>query len=294
MEDKTYLFIVNPVSGNGKGRKMVDKIHKAMAKTKKVYRLELTKGKGYAKRLALAATEDVVVAVGGDGTINEVVNGIIKSDKVLGVVPSGTGNDFIRNLDIPKEPEKALERILNGEEIAINVGKAFEHYFVNIASVGLDAEIANEANRLKKFFNGTTAYVVAFIKALLSFNSISISIKNGKGSFKQETTLMALCNGKSYGGGMKIAPLADMGDDLLDICIVKKINKLKLLLVFPTIFTGKHTKFKEVQIIKEPYISLRIEDPVIINLDGEIYPITKEDFEVLEFKISKFKLKVLC
>ncbi|SCY62624.1 diacylglycerol/lipid kinase family protein [Alkaliphilus peptidifermentans] len=294
MEDKTYLFIVNPISGNGKGSRMVGKIHEVMKDKKTVYRLEVTKAKGNAKEIAMNASEDIIVAVGGDGTINEVVNGIAQKKKVLGVIPSGTGNDFIRNLNIPVEADKAIEIILKGKEKEINIGKVFEHYFINIASVGLDAQIASEANTLKKHFNGTYAYIAALIKVLFSFRYMKLVIKNSDKTYVLDTMLMAFCNGRSYGGGMKIAPEADMSDDLMDICIVKKMSKLKLLILFPTIFKGKHLRFNEVEMMKTSKITLFIKDPLKINLDGEIFTISKEEYEFIDFKIFDHKIKVLC
>jgi len=290
----TYLFIINPVSGKGKAIEKITIIEEIMDKSGCNYKIQLTEGVGHAKTLAEEAVEDVIVAVGGDGTIGEIANGLVDRNKSFGLIPSGTGNDFIRSLDIPSDILGAMETILAGKTRELNLGMVQNLYFVNVASVGLDAHIVDKAIAIKKHFTGTKAYIVALIRGLITYRTIHLELSIDDGIHKSiNTMLMAFCNGRFYGGGMKIAPMADFDDDLLDLCIIRKLSKLKLFVLFPSIFQGKHLRFKEVEAIRGKKIIIHTNDRLKVNIDGEVAIIQGNKNEGIVFQISDKKIRVL-
>lgn len=287
----TYLFIVNPVAGRNNGKKAIAFINQVMGNRGLNYNIIVTEKPGDAKLLAEEAaltSVDVIVAVGGDGTVNEVFNGMINSNKILGIVPAGTGNDLARALHLPLSMDKAVEFIISENYLNVDVGKLNGQLFLNIASIGLDAVIAEEANKIKRFISSKYSYVLALLKGLIIFKSKKIKIRIDEIEIEKDVMLVAICNAICYGGGMKIAPNAKVNDGLFDICIVNKMSKLKLLYLFPTIFKGEHIKFKEVEIFRGQFVEIKSEENLSINVDGEVI-----NHNPIEFKIINEAIKVI-
>lgn len=297
MSLEPYLFIVNPVAGKNQGQRMISHIQEICTRKKVAFDILVTEGVGggrHAMEQAIHQPYQTYVAVGGDGTVNEVMNGLQGSGKHLGIVPCGTGNDFARALQLPADPVVALEQLLNGQVVEIDLGQVNEHYFINIASIGLDAEIADYTNKLKKWLKSTVAYVLALVRILVSYRPITIRFNDGVGVKSSRAMLLALCNGSYYGGGMEIAPGAKVDDGLLDSYLVKAMPKLKLLFFFPTVFKGKHTTFQEVEVFRSKEITVTSESPFKINVDGEIVPPEETEGKYRAvFKIYPKQLKLV-
>lgn len=286
-----YIFIVNPVAGKNSGKKAIMIIEEVMGNRGLNYNIKITNQPGDAKEWAKEAIDtsvDVIIAVGGDGTVNEVFNGMINSNKTLGIVPAGTGNDFARTLNLPLDIKAAIEFIIEGNYTHVDAGKINGQLFINIASIGLDAVIAEEANKIKKVIPNKYSYILALLKGLSIFKSTNIKIKIDGKVYEKEIMLVAICNAVSYGGGMKIAPKAKVNDGYFDICIVKKMSKLKLLYLFPSIFEGNHVKFEEVEIFKGKSVEIESNKDLIINVDGEI-----KHHKPIQFNVIKKALKVI-
>ncbi|MDF2548628.1 MAG: hypothetical protein K0R93_3526 [Anaerosolibacter sp.] len=268
-----WMFIVNPVAGKGKGRDVAQQIQKFMKKKNIAYEIRFTKFKGDGEILAKEAVDRgccTIIAVGGDGTIYEVVNGMGIGTGTLGVIPCGTGNDLAKTLGIPENPVKAMEIIHGEHATAIDCGKANGRYFLNVASIGLDAEIVKETENIKRYIKGPSAYIAGVLKTLLSFRDKEVIIEVDGIQTKKQIMLVAVANGKYYGGGMKIAPKADIQDGYFDICIINKISKGKVLRLFPTIFSGEHIKVNEVEMIRGKKIKIIGLEKLILNVDGDI------------------------
>lgn len=256
------------------------------------YSIKVTTKPGEAKTWAQDAVNssfDIIIAVGGDGTVNEVFSGIINSDKILGIVPAGTGNDLARALKLPLSIEKAVEFIISGDYINVDVGKINGQLFINIASIGLDAVIAEEANKIKKVMSNKYSYIVALIRGLTIFRIKKITIKIDDQQLDKEVMLVAICNGSSYGGGMKIAPEAKVNDGYFDVCIVNKMSKLKILFLFPSLFNGEHVKFKEVEIYRGQSVEIESTEKLSINVDGEVIY-----HKPIKFNVVNNAIKVLA
>ncbi len=273
MDSISYCFILNPVAGKNKAEKLLPLISKEMTDRRLSFDIKLTKGKGDGRALAVKAIEEgyqVIVAVGGDGTINEVISGAYSKEGVIGIIPAGTGNDFARSLNISTDFYRAIDDIIEGTVGEVDVGLINNKFFINVASIGLDAHIAAEANRIKRYFNGTNAYIMALLKGIITYKSMKVRLVIEDVVVEKHIMLAAFCNGGFYGGGMNIAPTADPADSLLDICIVEKMSKLKLLKLFPTIFKGRHIEFEEVMLYKAKSLEIFVEGDLFINTDGEI------------------------
>ncbi|MCT4618105.1 MAG: diacylglycerol kinase family lipid kinase [Marinisporobacter sp.] len=267
------LFIVNPIAGKGNCDFVIEKIKEKMDSFHIPYKIKLTTRKNEAEEIARNAVMkgyEKIVAVGGDGTIYEVVNGIIGSNTSLGVIPSGTGNDFVRTVGIPNDLDQALKVIAYGKAVNIDCGKANDRYFVNVASVGLDAEIVKETQDVKKYLSGSWAYMGGLLKTLFSYKNKKVHMDIDEKKDKKNITLVAVANGKYYGGGMKIAPMADIKDGDFQVCVVDEISKLKLMRVFPKIFSGEHVDYEEVDMHTGKQIKIKSDELLSINLDGDI------------------------
>lgn len=288
------LFIINPVAGGGKAKGLIPLIKEIMNKHKKDYEIKLTTRPKEAINIAEDSVEnyEITVAVGGDGTVNEVARGLINTGKgTLGIVPGGTGNDMAKSLGISTEPVKALETLCRGLKKDIDIGCVNDSNFLNIASVGFDAEVVINNQSIKTVIKSGISYAVSVIYTLLSFKKKKVKITIDDNVMEEKIILLAVGNGKYYGGGMKILPMAKVDDEYLDICIVSNINKLKLLFLFPTIFKGNHIKYKKyVKMYKGKTIKVETKDKIYINIDGEIAPDMKE----IVFSMEDKKLNVLC
>ncbi|MDI9475553.1 MAG: diacylglycerol kinase family lipid kinase [Bacillota bacterium] len=285
----SYLFIVNPIAGKGKAKRTIPIIKEIMENSKHSYQIKITEKVGDGQLFAEEAkVKDfhTIVSVGGDGTLHEVVNGMAGGIQRLGIIPAGTGNDFARSLNIPSDAEDAMEVLIQGKAVSIDLGRLDDKYFINFCSVGLDALIAEEANKIKRYFSSTYSYVIGVIKALGKFKSLKVELMIDDKKYDEEVMLVAVCNGAYYGGGMKIAPQAEVSDGQFDICVVSKMPKLRLLLLFPTIFKGKHIKYDEVKIYRGKSVQVFSGENMHVNADGDIVDSRPVRFEILHNKME--------
>lgn len=288
------LFVVNPIAGGGKAKELIPLIETTMDKHKKRYKIIITERPEDAIEIAKEGSKshEIIVAVGGDGTVNEVATGLIGNNGgVLGIIPGGTGNDMARSLDIPMEPTEALDILCKGYKRNMNIGNVNNAYFLNIASIGFDAEVVMNNINIKKKIRSGFSYAISVVYTLLSFKRKKVEINIDGEIIKDNVYLLAVGNGKYYGGGMKILPMAKIDDGYLDICIVSNLSKLKLLFLFPTIFKGNHIKYKKyVKIFRGKMVRVKSEENFHLNIDGEIIPDKKE----IEFTLKNKNIKVIC
>jgi diacylglycerol kinase (ATP) len=289
---KKLYFIVNPKAGNGKAKSIWFEVEKELKEHNYMYDAFFTESRGHAKILAkqiIGSSEEsmvTIIVVGGDGTVNEVVNGIgDNAHKArIGLIPGGSGNDFSRGYGFPMKPVEALHYILKEVKavsptydmgkIELNGGQ--EHYFINSTGAGFDALISYEANLskwkalLNRFSLGQLIYVIILLKNLFSYKCTTIELKvDGKVYTFPNTWFVTVSNQPFYGGGMQIAPNAIPMDGLLNVTIVHHLSRLKLLLVFVSVFWGKHLKFKEVNTFVAHKVSIHSTEPIYVHSDGE-------------------------
>lgn len=284
------VFIVNPVAGKGHVLKVVPEIKSAMGNFDAAYEIIYTERPGHASEIAsIYANEgaDIIFAVGGDGTVNEVMNGIINSNSALAILPCGSGNDFIRSLGFKGTTGEIIAKVLNGKRKVIDVGYINGRYFVNISSAGFDAEVVLATQKAKKFFlSGSIAYIAGLIGTIFVSKPKKVRIKVGDEEINDSILLMAVANGKYYGGGMLAAPDAILDDGYFDVCVIKSMPKIKLLFLFPQFMKGKHKKFKEVSFHRADTVTIDCECQLAVNVDGEVFTDNKASFKLVKRALS--------
>lgn len=285
---KKLVFIVNLAAKNGFSRKVWYNIErKFRAIQHSVYYTEKT---GHAAMLAKKIAEStkdplIIIAVGGDGTIHEVLNGAHPYDHItFGFIPTGSGNDFARGFKVPIKPDVCMEYIIdkmhgtgNQFDIGCYGGENTQGgYFVNSIGAGFDAVVSQRANKspLKKWLNylslGNLIYALYLLLEIFRYrpSKLELIIDHKKHIF-EKTWFVTVSNQPYYGGGMQIAPNADPQDGKFSIIIVHQLSKWKLLFVFMSVFWGGHLKFKEVAEYKGENIIIQFNDPVAVHADGE-------------------------
>lgn len=262
-------IIANPTSGKGNGRKALDVVTKYLDEQGATYIVHETTGVGHGKELAKQAGElgyDTVIALGGDGTFHEVLNGIDFSVSRLGLIPAGRGNDFVLGTNVTSsDPLTAISDILKNEPHDLDYIAISDKRCINVAGTGLDVEVllrtAKSANKL--------TYVASLAKCLLEYKPYHIVAEVNGEVVEKDCIMIGVCNGTQIGGGMKISPYSDPGDGVLDVVIIEKPKKKPLLSVMPVFIKGKHIDKSYTTCFKCD--SVKITTPAPVQLDGEIY-----------------------
>jgi diacylglycerol kinase (ATP) len=281
-------IILNPAAGRGCGAKMRAPIAAALPHAE----LLETNHAGHATELAsqaVARGADLVIAAGGDGTLGEVLNGIISTQARLGILPVGTGNDFARTLGIGADFNLALKTLKNGAPKAVDVGHVTigdqTRYFLNVAGAGFDSRCATRINehrpKVLASLSGPTAYIVAVLSELRCYQTTQIRLELDGRIVESRAILCAIANAQSYGGGMKVAPDADLCDGLFDVCLIKDISALGFLRAFPGVFAGKHIHHPQVEMFRATQVKLYSEPPLPVLVDGDILGISPASFEMV-------------
>lgn len=296
MRNKKWLFIINSTAGRGRTGKKISKIVTSINKHKLDFEIELTKAPKHATKLAKDAVEkgfQNIISVGGDGTLNEVVNGIMLSGKEenvnLGIIPEGGGNDFAANFNLSCHVDKAVDTLQRFNRKKIDVGKIEDKYFINALGIGFDARVAIISNTIK-YLNGLPRYLVAVLKALISLKMIEAEIKLDNCKMNDPFLLLSIGNGLSTGGGFLLTPEARVNDGLLDICFISKVNRRRVLSLLPSAIKGQHLKEPEVIIHQSKKIEIKTKEPLPIYYDGELPKLNNPLHFVIELLPSKLNL----
>jgi YegS/Rv2252/BmrU family lipid kinase len=288
---KKIKFIVNPISGiNRNPKKIVQWINEVFSSTKDDIDIVYTSQPGDGTRLGEQAIADgctMVVAVGGDGTINEISTGLINSSIPLGVIPAGSGNGFARNFLIPLNQLQAIKLLLNPRIISIDVGKINQHYFFNVAGIGLDAQISMNFEKLGK--RGPLPYFYVGLKSFLEREIIPITVKFDDKKFEFFPLVISIANAPQYGNGAIIAPKAIADDGYLDLCILDDMPFWKAVLQMYRLFNGTIDKTKVFHSFQVKDLTLIRTNPGVIHTDGN--PINEGN--ILEIKVIPKALKLV-
>lgn len=290
------VFVVNPVSGSGKtGRLWPELAERAAARGLRGETL-LTERPGHASSLAEEAAANgarVVVVVGGDGTVNEVVNGLRRagSDGVqLAVFPRGTGDDFARTFGIPGDFDRALEIAAKGHPRTIDIGRARyvspggseeERYFVNFAGAGISGAIAKRGAATSRRLGARLAYFWATVAVFARWKSSEMSLEiDGKRRVDQLYEVI-VANGAYVAGGMWMAPEASPDDGLFETVLIGDFTKAEFVATFPKIYRGKHVGHAKIEILRARTVSVDAKAPLPVVLDGEQPGMTPARFEIV-------------
>lgn len=245
------------------------------------WRIVQTAYPGHATELAKQAADAgalIVAAAGGDGTLGEVANGLVDTSVRLGVIPLGTGNDFARCAGISENLAVAVDNLFTGKPCRVDLGWVNGRYFINVAGCGFDAAVAQRVNRGFRFLHGTPAYVAAVYQTLVTFRPARMRITADNEQICERALLCTVANSQSYGGGMRIAPFAQVDDGWLDVCVVKAVSKLEFIRIFPRVFTGTHVTHPRFLMFKAKRIYVESDPPVPVLVDGDVFGTTPVDF----------------
>ena len=291
-------FIINPTSGGGSSGKIWAQARQYIESILGKFSFEFTGEKGHAIELARRASDESkkIIGIGGDGTISEIVTGVLQSSKSevsIGVLNLGTGGDFCRTLGIKSNFHAGIERIKNGTPNPIDVGrityydfqnKAQERFFINIAGCGMAGEVVRTINKSKKLF-GSFSYYLSSVQNLFSYKNKKIHIQLDENETKEfQVVTVAVCNGRYFGGGMQISPIASITDGKFSITIIEDWNILEKIFYSSKLY-GKNIltcpkvhSFEARKVIITPSGD---QEPVYIDSDGEDIGIIPMTLEVL-------------
>lgn len=277
-----YTIIANPVAGNGKTLGALDHLLYCLNKVNLDFELVFTHAPMEAAEIANTKSQDssdVIVAFGGDGTINEVANGIIGEGIPLGIIPCGSGNDFSRSAGIPKDIEASVKILSDHEIKTIDVGKIEDRYFINGMGIGFDALVNFRAARMR-VLKGKASYIASIISSLFKYNAIEMEV-HFNGTVKSgKTYLVALGNGVSVGGGFRLTPDAVLDDACFDVCYVEDLNKRTILRHFPKLLDGRIGIVDQVTLAKSPGLFITSDEDLPIHIDGEIFRMDAKEVKV--------------
>jgi YegS/Rv2252/BmrU family lipid kinase len=223
----------------------------------------------------------VVVAVGGDGTVNEVLPGMISSRRPLGIVPAGSGNDFIKSLQIPNCIEKAVDIVLEGRTRDVDAGRINGRYFANGVGIGFDAAVNRASYGINHSKRGLLLYLCALLKTLGRYDPVPLTITLNGERIQGKMFLLSIGNGTTVGGGFKLTPHARLDDGLLDVTMVKPIGLMPLLWHLPKVFQGtidRATRYAATR--RTSRLIVESAQPVPVHVDGEIFDDKGNRFEI--------------
>lgn len=292
------LLIFNPFAGSGRAKKDLPKLEVLMKKYNLTYDLLETKFKGHGTELVRDADfskYDGLVAAGGDGTLFEIINGYFqnKSEKriPIGVLPIGTGNAFARDLELDhSQIEKAVEIISKNKLRKADVGKfrteEKDYYFLNIIGAGFVSDANKTAQRFKML--GNFAYTIGVFYQILMLKHSNLKLEFDGNKIETKSTFIEVSNTRYTGSDFLMAPTAKIDDGLLDITLVKKLSRKKLLQTFPKIFTGKHVLVDGIETYKAAHIKFDADEAKILTPDGELLGSTPVEISCLKHAIEVY------
>ena len=278
-----YAFIVNPAAGSGFALTAMQKLEKKLTEKNISYRVYQTEMPGHATSIAaeLAQKEEItaVVSVGGDGTAGEVAAGLTGTDKAMGIIPAGTGNDFIKSAGIPNDPDKALDILLNGKTERIDTGIVNDRFFLNVCGTGFDVTVLDYAENEKKKHRGLTPYLLGLIKAIFHYKSVSLRVTADGESEEGKYLICSIANGRYIGGGIPICPESDISDRKLDLVMIRNIRRWQIPFYLPGLMFSRDLKFGITRHRKAESIVIEGKD-MRINIDGDILSMSRAEFRI--------------
>lgn len=278
-------IIVNPVAGAGRTAREWPRIMSLFKGQGLNFEHDITEAPGHAVELARDATRngyETIISVGGDGTLNEIANGLYQAgankDMALGIVCTGTGSDYARTVGISRRYEEACLRISQPRKLAVdlgvveysNNGNRTERVFVNFAGIGFDAEIVRRTTRNIKALGSTVSYLLGLFTTLVSYRNKRIKLIIDGEEMEREVCAVIANNGRYGGGGMFMAPDAELTDGLLDLLIIGDIGKVDLIRSLPRIYKGTHLTHRKVTMKKAREVEIASAHPLSLQADGEL------------------------
>jgi diacylglycerol kinase (ATP) len=287
MTDK-WVFIVNPVAGSGSAKSQMPKLEEMIKKDNLDAEIVVTTKKGHATELSEISLENgfrYIVGVGGDGTLNEIARPLVgKSEVVIGIIPAGTGNDFIQILGFPNRfGDSDWDMFSKKNIISMDIGLVNGMIFLNGMGLGFDAQVASENYTEQGIVKegGKNRYIWHIIKTLLFFREKRMNVITSEGSYKTDCFINTVANGRRFAGGFLLTPQAIANDGLLDVCSIKKLSlpeRFQILLKVPE---GKHINDRRINYYQTSGLNLEFPESVPFHVDGELYFSDKFDVSMI-------------
>ena len=285
---KKISFIINPISGSGK-QKLVEKAVSKYLDDDFEIEILYTKAAKHAIELSQKASKyaDIVVAVGGDGSINEVAQGLIGTDIPMGIIPRGSGNGLARFLKIPLDIAKAIELIKKGKSKKIDSLNIDKELSVNVSGIGFDAHIAHLFSQSKK--RGLSSYIRIIRQEFLKYKAETYELEIENKTFKTKAFLISFANSSQFGNNAHIAPKAIIDDGFFEVCILKPFPKFKTLGIITRLFFKNIHQSKYLETIKTKSLVLKSDKEIIAHIDGEAATLKKE----INISINPLSLNII-
>src|SRR6202035_2600473 len=268
-------FLVNPAAGRGAGAAHIHRL-RVLASRAGAGLVTSRSADDLAEQARRAAADGVerLIVAGGDGTMHHAARGLAGTDCALGVVPLGSGNDLAGTLGVPPELEPAVARALTGEVRRIDLVKVGNNLAIGYAGGGFDSEVTRFANEVR-YLRGPLIYLYSVIHTLATFKPPGMRVEHDEGVFEGRVMFAVAANLPRFGGGMRIAPEADIADGLLDLVIVREISRPTLLSVFPKVYAGRHVSHPAVTIVRTRKATLTLDRDMTLYGGGEpLQPMT--------------------
>lgn len=281
------MFLVNPASGNGSTGRRWPRLHERARELGLDGETLLSERPGHLTELAREAARErkLLVVVGGDGTLNEVVNGVAGSGAELAVLPAGTGQDFGRTYGLPTKFDDAVRVALAGRSKTIDVGRVTYvdgvRYYANVGSAGMSGAVARRANSMSKALGGRTVFYYALVREFLAWHNTEVTITLDDGERRGRMHDVIVANGRWHGGGMKLAPDAKPCDGLFDVVLIGDITKLDFVTTSPKLYSGAYVGHPRVEVLRSAVVRVESAEPLPLELDGEQVGLTPATFEVV-------------
>ncbi|MEW6365664.1 MAG: diacylglycerol kinase family protein [Acidobacteriota bacterium] len=284
MNSRKLAFVLNPRSGRQRFRRSKQEtLRVLLAGYPGSYRIFETEYVGHATQLAAAAAADgfdVVVAYGGDGTVNEVASGLVGTRSALGIIPAGSGNGLARGLGVPLKPRSAVEVLKEGEVREIDVGDVDGAYFFNVFGLGFDACLADRFHRHAGLVRGPLPYFTLGVQAFFQYRAPKVEVDIDGEKLLLAPFALTVANGPQYGVGARIAPGASLSDGYLDLVYIDMLPALRALATLPRLFRGTIGRIKEFHHRRVGRMTLRVPPSTAVQFDGEVRPVATTELHV--------------
>lgn len=288
-----YYIIFNPTAGAGRSLKVMQAVEQHLIQEDVAFEVVETQYPQHAVELARAAVGKAykgIISVGGDGTLLEVAGELHGTEETLGIIPAGTGNDFRQAVHVSKDPIEALNMILAGHSKNIDIGFLGDNRpFLNVAGTGFDVEVLRNTEKVRRLFTGGAAYYAGIILSLFRHKGINIEITANGEKIKRKVLLVAIANGKCFGGGLKVAPASSVLDGLFNVLIVNNVSNWRILIELPKLKKGQIEKISVAEQFTCSDIQISSETPMSFELDGDIFGQTPA-----HLRIKPAALRVFC
>jgi diacylglycerol kinase (ATP) len=277
---------VNPASANGATGKRWPELERRANELGLAGETVVSERPGHLAEVARGAPADtLLVVVGGDGTLNEVVNAVAQTGAEIAVLPAGTGQDFGRTHGISTRFDEAVEVALRGAARTIDLGRvtttAGERWFANVGSVGMSGAVAARANAMSKRLGGRATFFYALVREFLGWENTEVVVTLDGGERRGAMHDVVVANGRWHGGGMKLAPEASATDGLFDVVLIGDVSKLDFVTTAPKLYSGRHLSHPKVDLLRSRTVGVEAAAPLPVEVDGEPFGTTPARFEVV-------------